>query len=503
MRTTCLHSILSFIIIGCIVPSLAIVAAQASQFYWQSPLRAPPFNPSSMLLLTDGTVIVQDYGVSTNGGSDWWKFSPDITGSYVNGRWSAIAPMPPGYNPLYYASAVLPTGQVIVEGGEYDLNINKFVWLGLGALYEPGANKWISVAPPKGMATNQLSIGNADGIVLANGKFMLSPVYTPASGPQQILNLPRLTWTASGQNKSPVSNYGESQVLLPSGRVLTVDVGNTADPERSEIFSPINGEWSSAGDTKVQITSSSQAGPLLLRPNGTVFAVGTTGHNAVYSSTTGLWSVAPDFPIINGLQYEEALGPAAVLPSGRVLVMASAAGSSQGSHFFIFDGVKLARAVDSPNAASILPALCRMLVLPNGQIMLNTGGKIYFFNENQTGPGNSSWAPSIIKVAQTLRIGSTYRLFGSQLSGLSQGAAYGNNYQSATNYPLIRIANKMSGHVFYARTFGFVPSVAPKIKSYTSFTVPNRAETGLSTLVTVANGVSSRPVVVNVTRATP
>src|SRR5271165_1253289 len=33
--------------------------------------------------LTDGTVMVQG-----NNYSDWWKLTPDITGSYVNGTWT-------------------------------------------------------------------------------------------------------------------------------------------------------------------------------------------------------------------------------------------------------------------------------------------------------------------------------------------------------------------------------------------------------------------------------
>ena len=70
-------------------------------------------------LLTDGTVIVHNCDAP-----DWWKLTPDNTGSYVNGTWTAIASLPvikgTQYAPQYNASAVLPDGRVIIMGGEYN-----------------------------------------------------------------------------------------------------------------------------------------------------------------------------------------------------------------------------------------------------------------------------------------------------------------------------------------------------------------------------------------------
>jgi len=47
---------------------------------------------------------------------------PDASGSYINGTWSQLASMSSGYGPLYYASAVLANGRVVVNGGEYNLS---------------------------------------------------------------------------------------------------------------------------------------------------------------------------------------------------------------------------------------------------------------------------------------------------------------------------------------------------------------------------------------------
>src|SRR5271166_2180341 len=52
------------------------------------------------ILLTDGTVLIQDAGFP-----DWWKLTPNKFGSYVNGTWSQIASLPATYSPLYHSSA--------------------------------------------------------------------------------------------------------------------------------------------------------------------------------------------------------------------------------------------------------------------------------------------------------------------------------------------------------------------------------------------------------------
>ena len=68
------------------------------------------------------------------------------------------------------------------------------------------------------------------------------------------------------------------------------------------------------------------------------------------------------------------------------------------------------------------------------------------------GGPQSTWAPTISSVAATLTRGATFTLTGAQLNGLSEAAAYGDELSSATNYPLVRITNNATGHVFYART---------------------------------------------------
>jgi len=77
---------------------------------WTKLKNQPTFNTDTAVLLTDGTVMMHQYNSTA-----WWRLTPDITGNYVNGTWSALASMPSGYEPLYFASAVMIDGQVLVE----------------------------------------------------------------------------------------------------------------------------------------------------------------------------------------------------------------------------------------------------------------------------------------------------------------------------------------------------------------------------------------------------
>jgi hypothetical protein len=69
----------------------------------------------------------------------------------------------------------------------------------------------------------------------------------------------------------------------------------------------------------------------------------------------------------------------------------------------------------------------------------------------------------------------------------------------ATNYPIVQLTNASNGHVFYARTSKFSTySVAAHIAGSADFTLPANIERGSYTLVAIASGNASAPVVVTV-----
>ena len=72
---------------------------------------------------------------------------------------------------------------------------------------------------------------------------------------------------------------------------------------------------------------------------------------------------------------------------------------------------------------------------------------------------------------------------------------YGDEGQNATNYPLVRITNLTTNHVFYSRTHDHSSmAVASDQVVSTHFDVPKTQETGSSELEVVANGIASAPV---------
>jgi hypothetical protein len=66
----------------------------------------------------------------------------------------------------------------------------------------------------------------------------------------------------------------------------------------------------------------------------------------------------------------------------------------------------------------------------------------------------------------------------------------------ATNYPLVRITNNATHHVFYAMTSGHSTMAVATGSAFvgTDFEASASTETGLSTLVVIANGIASAPV---------
>jgi hypothetical protein len=176
----------------------------------------------------------------------WWKLTPDSNGSYIDGTWSQIASMPADYMPLYFASAILPDGRMIVEGGEY-IGENA-VWSNQGAIYDPATDTWTSVAPPAGWA----NIGDAASDVLDNGTFMMQQACNNCltnaelTVDDALLNASNLTWTVIPATGKDDPNDEEGWTLEPSGQLLTVEtwaVGNT------QLFNPSNDTWSFAGIT--------------------------------------------------------------------------------------------------------------------------------------------------------------------------------------------------------------------------------------------------------------
>jgi hypothetical protein len=256
--------------------------------------------------------------------------------------------------------------------------------------------------------------------------------------------------------------------------------------------------WDSAANCGGFDVSTSEVGPAVLRPDGTVFYTGANscgaGHTAIYNSNTGTWSAGPDFP--DSLNIAD--GPAALEPNGKVLMMTSKGfGYNPPAIFFEWDGNNLTEIPGSPDASFDASYIGNMLVLPTGQILVTDFVNVVVYNPS--GRYNAAWAPSIQKAPKAVNPGGTYVITGHLFNGMSQGAAYGDDVQAATNFPLVRITNNATGHVFYSRTHDHSSmAVAFGGLVSTNFDVPVGQELGASSLVVVVNGIPSAPLDVTV-----
>ena len=449
----------------------------------------PPDGAGIGFQMTDGTVIFQG-----NEQSDWWKLTPDIKGSYVNGTWSQVASLPSGYVPLYFASAVLADGRLVIVGGEY--NSLQFLLTNKAAIYDPKTNKWTALGHPKGWGY----IGDSPAVVLPDGKFMVGRKLDKRMA---VLDPTTLTWTELGSKGKKDFNAEEGWTLMPDGSVLTYDV---KDAPHSEKYIYSMQEWFTAGSTIVDLHSPhdggcipypggcypapGEVGPGILQTDGTVFATGSgsdggsgPGHTAIYTpgknpTDPGKWVAGPDFP--NNDNAGDSF--AALLTNGRPLILGDS------GTLYEFDGKKLVAGPGTGSGASLM-------VLPTGEVIV-AGSQVY----TSTGTYKAAWAPTITTYSKSVTRGSTYKISGTQFNGLSQAASFGDEDQTATNYPLVRITNNATHHVFYAKTHDHSTMAVATGNAivFTNFDVPAKMETGASSLVVVANGIPSKPVSITV-----
>lgn len=482
---------------------------------WQPVTHAAPFFPGTMLLASDGTVLVHSEPAA-GGTSAWYKLTPDAKGSYADGTWSKIPSMPGGYDPLYFASAILPDGRMIIEGGEYLGGTP--TWTNKGAIYNPATNRWRAVDPPAGWT----NIGDAESDVLANGTFMLSQACQDCTSQNPILTTDDALFNATGLNWQVIGGQGkndpndeEGWSLEPNGQVLTIDTWLTPTTEQ---FTPHSLSWSFAGNTvrSPVNTPAVETGPQVVLPSGDTFVVGAGTSSEInpakcttntpaptqrYDYAAGKWTNGPSIPTIGGLQYDSADGPASILPDGNVLFDVSPCVYNAPIAFFLYNAGSntLSPVQNVPNAANDSTYYTRLLALPNGQVLFNDGSH-HLLVYTAGGTPNPAWAPSINSISTTaLTPGTTASLSGTQLAGLSQGAAYGDDVQDNTNFPLVRITNLKSGAVTYARTSNWSSvSIAPGASSSTDFSIPKSTPAGASSLVVIANGIASSPVGVTI-----
>ena len=484
------------------VCALWLPGRAAAEGTWTALANLAPGGVETMLLLSDGTVMAQN-----GGGTAWYRLTPDSTGSYVNGTWTSLASM--HYSRLYYSSDVLQNGQVFVAGAEYGNGTTN------AEIYDPVGNSWSIISVPNGIINKNNTIesdgGNSagfidsDSVLLSNGQVLITPVANYYYGETTTYNPVANSWSTAylvnGGNEDEACT-----VKLPDDSILVVDSGSTT----SERYIPSSNSWIDDSTAPVSLYSiGEEEGPGFLLPNGKVFFIGATPNTAIYTpsgnSSPGTWVAGPS---MGGLGAPDA--PAAMMNNGKILCALSPTPYNLDgtnyvfttpSYFYQYDysvgsGGTFTQ-IHAPGGGYTRNEVTyndRMLVLPSGRVLFTDGGNQLYVYVPDSSPLVSG-QPSIYSVAWNLN--GSLHITGTLFNGISQGAAYGDDAQMDSNYPLVRFTDG-SGNVYYGRTHDWSST---SVQNYgvvsTECDVPGTVFDGAGgtyTMQVIANGNPSAPV---------
>ena len=186
--------------------------------------------------------------------------------------------------------------------------------------------------------------------------------------------------------------------------------------------------------------------------------------------------------------------PGAMMVNGKILLVTDTAGTFNGPvNFLEYDYTANTFAqVSGPlglNLSGIAPYYTKLLDLPDGTVLWEFGSpQIYSYKPE--GVPLATGKPAIISVLENAD--GSYHLTGTGLNGISEGAAYGDDAQMASNFPLVRMTNG-AGNVYYARTYNWTSTgvMTSNTMMSTEFVLPAGLPDGTYSLVAVANGIAS------------
>ncbi len=447
-----------------------------AQGTWMSVVSSAPHTSGGvMLLLSDGTVLAKTDAGGGNGFL-WDRLTPDIHGSYINGTWSTVASMLD--DRLYFSSQVLRDGRVYVCGGEYGSGGTK------GEVFDPLANTW-TAAPVTGYF-----VSDANSEILPDGRVLQAAV---GSGTRhnKIWDPATNTYSA-GPDCLRTDNEG-AWLKLPDNTIVFIDNYSTS----SERYMPATNTWINDGTVPVNVYDpyGDEAGAAFMLPDGRGFFIGSSGHNALYTpsgtAAPGTWAAAADIPGPSGTPD----AASAMMTNGNILLAASPLPTSADhfpspTSFFEYDyTTNTFTSVGAPGGGASLPVsayITNMLDLPDGTVLFVLQGSNQYYEYT---PGSAPLAAGKPNVNNIYRIAcDTFMATGTLFNGISEGAGYGDDWQMASNYPIIRLSSGTT--VKYCRTknwnsTGLMRGSAPDT---TYFALPAGLPVGSYNLEVVANG---------------
>ena len=254
---------------------------------WRELANPAPAQIGTMLLLSDGTVMAQGGG-GRQVSNSWYGLMPNTKGSYTDGVWTTLASMHTAR--LFYASDVLPNGDVFLAGGEYT-DAGK-VRTNTSEMYDPITYKWSPIT-----SFPQSVLGDAPSEALPNGQVLVGYI----GGPQTYIYNPAINrWTLAANLQGGDESREESWGKLPDGSILSYSITASIHTgvSQAQRYVPALREWVTAGIVPVPLSSNavgSEIGPAFLLPSGRVFFLGGNSNTALYQpSTSKMDSRPPD-----------------------------------------------------------------------------------------------------------------------------------------------------------------------------------------------------------------
>ncbi|PSL46200.1 putative secreted protein (Por secretion system target) [Chitinophaga niastensis] len=430
------------------------------------------------ILFSDGTVGV--LGTGTAGNNAWDKLTPDIHGNYVSGTWTPMANMDSTRED--FSSQLLKDGRLYIAGGEYGTGG------ATATIYNPLTNTWTSTNPP-GFAG---AIADANSEILSDGTVLQAAVDDNGGRGCRIYN--PVTNSFGPTILALKSEWEASYSKLPDGSILMVDF----DAYTSERYIPSLGAWVADSNVPVYLyDAAGETGGSYLLPNGKLFCIGASGHTAIYTpsgnNTPGTWVAGPDLPDNTG--QKDAGG--VMMATGKILLAASplSVGEYAGPTYFYeynYQTNSYTR-VSAPGGGTSLSSGCYhtyFLALPNGSVMFgNYQVSDLYYIYTPSGSPLAAGKPAVTNTVQNSC--GNYTLTGTLFGGISEGAGYGDDAQSFSNYPIVKLIS--GSNVYYARTFNWsTRGVQEGTKSCTTqFTLPANLPPATYSMVVSVNGISS------------
>lgn len=315
-----------------------------------------------------------------------------------------------------------------------------------------------------------------------------------------------------------------ASLRLQDGRVLEIGANN-----HNAFYNPATNTWSAGPETTGTLNGipspfGSDDGPAAILPNGHVIFAADAGASGFSSSgkiTSGSPVITriPSTAILQGFWAVNGAG----IPPGSYIVSVDSPSQvtinnpatdtktkdviswggtfSNPTELFDFSPstnkiIQVTSALPDGNLPYQGSFPARMLILPTGQLLFSDASSQLWVYTSSEQP-NPQLRPLIANV--NYLGGGRFRLAGFQLDGQSSGAAYGDDDQMDSNYPIIRLVN-LSGNVFYARTFDWSKIAVGGGAGHETvdFTLNPAVTPGDYALIVSGAGISSFPTFIHV-----